>query len=105
VTAAEVFPVVAAALAAGHYAGDYWIQTHRQATRKGLAGWPGRAACAAHVASYTIALAACLALATWWLAVPVSPARVIAGLAVSAVSHYFADRRTPLARLACSAPR
>jgi hypothetical protein len=98
--AATVFATVFAALLAGHQVADYWVQTGGQAMRKGLPGWPGRRACAAHVATYTLTLAAFLALAAWWLALPVSPGWAAAGLAVSAVTHYFADRRTPLARLA-----
>lgn len=99
-TAVTTFPVVFAAFGAGHWAGDYWVQRHRQALGKSSAGWAGRRACAAHVASYTLTLAACLALAAWWLGMPVSPARAAAGLAVSAVTHYVADRRRPLQRIA-----
>jgi hypothetical protein len=36
----------------------------------------------------------------WWLRLPVSPAWAAAGLTVSAVSHYWADRRTTLEQLA-----
>jgi hypothetical protein len=97
---AAVFAAVFAAYAAGHQVADYWVQTGTQALRKGLPGWAGRRACAAHVATYTLTLAACLALAAWQLALPVSPARAAAGLAVSAVTHYFADRRRPLEDLA-----
>jgi hypothetical protein len=100
VSAAVVFAVVFAALAAGHGVGDYWIQTNDQAAAKGQPGWPGRRACAAHVATYTLTLAACLALAWWRLALPLSLPQAAAGLMVSAVSHYFADRRRPLQRLA-----
>ena len=101
--AAVTFAVVLGAFLAGHQVADYWVQTHSQATRKGLPGWPGRRACGAHVATYTLTLAGCLALAAWWLALPVSPAWAAAGLAVSAGTHYFADRRAPLARLASRA--
>jgi hypothetical protein len=102
-TGMVMFPLVFAAYGAGHQLGDYWIQTHRQALAKDTPGWTGRRACAAHVATYTLTLASCLAVAAWWLAVPVSPARAAAGLAVSAASHYVADRRRPLARLAALA--
>jgi hypothetical protein len=98
--AAATFAAVFAALAAGHQAGDYWVQTDSQAARKGGPGWPGRRACAAHVATYTVTLAACLAVAAWWLSLPLSAGWVTAGLAVSAVTHYFADRRKPLERVA-----
>jgi hypothetical protein len=99
-TAAAVFAAVSAAYAAGHWAGDYWVQTHRQACAKGGPGWPGRRACAAHVTTYTLTLTACLALAWWRLALPLSLPWAAAGLAVSAVTHYAADRRWPLRALA-----
>lgn len=99
-TSAAVSAVVFGAYLAGHHVGDYWVQTGAQALGKGRPGWPGRRACAAHVVTYTLALAACLALAAWRLALPVSPGWAAAGLAVSAVTHYFADRRRPLEKLA-----
>jgi hypothetical protein len=93
---AYVFAGVFLAIPAGHQIGDYWVQTSAQAAAKGLPGWPGRRACAAHVATYTLTLAACLALAGWRLALPLNPWLAAAGLALSAVTHYFADRRVPL---------
>jgi hypothetical protein len=93
---AAVIAVAFAALYASHMVADHWVQTQRQADRKSLPGWPGRLACAAHVATYTAtALVALLALA-WRTGLALSPAHVAAGLAVSAVSHYVADRRAPL---------
>jgi hypothetical protein len=80
--------------------GDYWVPTSARAAAKGRTGWAGRHACAAHVASCTPSLAACLAVASRWLALPLSAPRVMAGLAVSAAWHYIADRRVPLRRLA-----
>ncbi len=103
-TAAAVFAAVFAAYAAGHQVGDYWVQTNGQAAGKCAPGWRGRGACASHVATYTMTLAACLALAWWRLGLPLQPAPVAAGLAVSAVTHYFADRRRPLERLASLIP-
>lgn len=97
---AAVFSAVFASYAAGHQVGDYWVQTGGQAARKALPGWGGRRACAAHVTTYTLTLAVFLALAAWCLLLPVSPGRAAAGLAVSAVTHYFADRRRPLQWLA-----
>jgi hypothetical protein len=95
-SAAAVF----AAYVTGHQVADYWTQTGHQATCKGRPGWAGRRACAAHVSVYTVVLAAFLAVTAWQLALPVSPGRAAAGLAVSAASHYFADRRRPLELLA-----
>lgn len=99
-SAAATFAAVAVVCYAAHQAGDYWVQTGAQARDKGLPGWKGREACAAHVATYTVTLAAFLALAGWWLGLSLSLPWVLAGLGVSAVSHYFADRRRPLERLA-----
>jgi hypothetical protein len=88
------------ALYAAHQVGDHWVQTQHQADHKDLPGWPGRLACLEHVATYTatavVALAG-LAVVTGWRAdlLPLA-----AGLAVSAVTHYIADRRAPLRRLA-----
>lgn len=97
---AVTFAAVAAIFYAAHQAGDYWVQTSSQAAAKGLPGWKGRWACAAHVWTYTLTLASFLALAGWWLALPLGFVHVAAGLAVSAVTHYVSDRRTPLAKLA-----
>jgi hypothetical protein len=95
-----VFGAVLGALIVGHHVGDYWVQTDCQAQRKGLPGAAGRWACARHVATYTLTLAICLVAAAWWLRLPLSPAWATAGLAVSAGSHYWADRRTTLRALA-----
>lgn len=97
---AATFAAVAAVFYSAHQAGDYWVQASTQALRKGLPGWPGRRACAAHVASYTLTLAGFLAVSAWWLGLPLAAGNVAAGLAVSAVTHYASDRRTPLARVA-----
>jgi hypothetical protein len=87
---------VFAALYAAHQVADHWVQTQHQADAKDGAGWPGRLACAAHVATYTAtALAALLAVA-WRTGLALSPATVAVGLAVSAGTHYLADRRRPL---------
>ena len=99
-TAAAVFAAVSSAYAAGHWVGDYWVQTNAQAIAKGRPGWAGRRACVAHLATYTLTLAACLALARWRLALPLNPLWVLAGLGLSAVTRYAADRRRLLERLA-----
>ncbi|AGZ39604.1 DUF3307 domain-containing protein [Actinoplanes friuliensis] len=97
---AATFAAVFAALFVAHQVADHWIQTQHQADHKGGPGWPGRLACLAHVTTYTLtALAALLALVLV-LALPLDPARVAAGLAVSAFTHYLADRRIPLRRMA-----
>lgn len=98
--AAVTFAVLLPALLVAHNVADHWVQTDYQAANKGLPGWPGRRACAAHVATYTWTtglVAFCL-----WQAfdLPVSWWGFVAGQVVSAGSHYWADRRFTLARLA-----
>jgi len=97
---AATFAAVFVALYVAHQVADHWIQTQHQADHKGRPGWPGRIACTAHVASYTATAALALAALHVALALPLNPWRVAAGLLVSAVTHYIADRRTPLKRLA-----
>lgn len=94
------FAAVAVTVYAAHQAGDYWVQTGDQAARKGLPGWEGRLACAAHVATYTLALFAFLDVADLWLGLHLALGWVNAGLGLSAVTHYFSDRRKPLEWLA-----
>ncbi|WP_182883266.1 transcriptional regulator [Microbispora sp. H10949] len=103
-TSAATFAAVFAALYAAHSFGDHWVQTHHQACAKGAPGQNGRIACVKHVATLTVTKAMFLAVmlhATgltlehaphWWA--------FTLGLAVDAVSHYWADRRVTLARLA-----
>ena len=89
---AEVF----VALYAGHMVGDHWIQSDHQAMNKEH-WW---VACLAHVATYgttqLIFLAAIDAFAGWtpniWA--------LTAGMIVNLATHYWADRRAPLKRLA-----
>jgi len=97
---AGTFAATFAALYAAHRVGDEWIQTHHQACTKGADGWAGRRACAGHVASYTAAQAIALAAVRWGTGAPITSRRAAAALTVSAVSHYVADRREPLRRLA-----
>lgn len=87
------------ALLAGHWVGDHWTQTDHQATHKGLPGWAGRGACAAHVA--TLFLCQMVALALVAVAEGGFPALQAAlGLSIGAISHYWADRRRTLEGLA-----
>ena len=97
---------VFAALLAAHQVGDHWVQTSTQSAVKGKPGWPGRRACAAHVATLTAAKIAALAglhLAGY----RVRAGRAAAALAADAVAHYLADRRSldPPAGLAALAFR
>ncbi|SRR6266568_5680101 len=97
---AALFAAAFAALYAAHQVADHWVQTPRQAADKGLPGWPGRLACARHVAALTVTAAAALAAVALVTGAPVRPLPAVLGLAANAVSHYAADRRGPLLSLA-----
>ena len=85
--------------AAAHFA-DHWVQTDCQAQHKSLAGWVGRLACGRHVATYVATQAVFVTLLFtqsggsqhWW--------GLLYGLVLSGVTHYWADRRSPLQKLA-----
>ncbi|MFB9558614.1 hypothetical protein [Streptomyces roseoviridis] len=81
-----------AVLTAAHEVGDYWAQQDRDAVAKGRPGREGRVACARHVASYTAVQALALAAADQGLRLGLDWRRAAAGLALSAVTHYLADR-------------
>lgn len=99
-TGAVVLAAVFVALWAAHQVGDHWVQTGRQAACKGSRDWTGRAACAGHVLTLTATKAAFLAAAMAVTGLHLAPLWTVAGLAVDAVSHYWADRRFTLAGLA-----
>ncbi|WP_049563015.1 DUF3307 domain-containing protein [Nonomuraea sp. SBT364] len=94
------FAAVFAALYVAHSFGDHWVQTHRQACAKAAPGRSGRLACAGHVATLTLTKAAAVGAVVLVTGLTLSPSALLLGLAVDAVSHYWADRRVPLARLA-----
>lgn len=96
------FAAVFAALYAAHVVADHWVQTEHQAAHKGDVGADsrrGRRAALAHVASYTACAALALAAVALVTRLDVSIARVAAGLALSAATHYWADRRWTLRAL------
>jgi hypothetical protein len=80
-----------------HGIGDYYVQTEDEARDKGKPGRVGRKACAAHVLSYTVVAFLAVVLADRVFALHLAPVGIFAGQAVSAVSHYWADRRLTLA--------
>jgi len=96
---AAAFAAVLLALLAAHQVGDHWVQTNHQAQGKGERSTAGARCCAAHVASYTACTMLAAGLAWWALGLDVSPAGFVAGQLLSAVTHYWADRRFTLAAL------
>jgi hypothetical protein len=97
---ASTFTAVFIGLYAAHEVGDHWVQTRHQACHKGAAGWSGRLACARHVGMLSGVKAVTLGMASTVLGVHLRPTALVAALLVDAVSHYWADRRSTLARLA-----
>jgi hypothetical protein len=100
---AATFSALFIALYVGHHIGDQWVQTHKQALAKGGTGactWAGRAACTRHVVNLTVTQLALVALVVVVLHLNVTLWLVVAGLALNAVSHWWADRIHTLAALA-----
>lgn len=97
---ASAMPLVFVTLYVAHMVADHWLQNDWMSRRKGEPGWAGRLVCALHVTIYTAASAALLASVAAYLHVDLDGQAIAAGLAVSAATHYFADRREPLRRLA-----
>lgn len=91
-----MFGTAFAALFAAHHVADHWIQTQGQASRKVLPSWEGRVACAAHVGTYTLTLL--VALAT--VGALGNVRLTLLALVANGITHYVADRRVVLRRLA-----
>lgn len=94
------FAAAYALLTAAHEVADVWVQTDQQAANKGQhdhaegqSSAAGRRACAAHVATYTATQAAALLAGSKLLGLKLRPGRAAAALAVSALTHYAADRQ------------
>ncbi|MET8411092.1 transcriptional regulator [Streptomyces sp. NPDC005195] len=101
------FAAVYALLRAASDLGDHWIQSDHQATTKGQhdetegqSSRVGRIACTMHVVTYTATQAAALYAGSRALGLGLRPRRVAAALALSAGTHWWADRRIHLKALA-----
>ncbi|MEV6755798.1 transcriptional regulator [Streptomyces sp. NPDC051214] len=98
--AAAVFAAVFVALYVAHSVGDHWVQTSCQSAHKGRPGWVGRLAGARHVSTLTATKLALLLPVLWLLNLSVTVPGLVIGLGIDAVTHWWADRRSTLARLA-----
>lgn len=89
---------------AGHYAGDQWIQSSKQAAGKSLDAAASAASahwhCAKHVFTYILTGVVVFALLAFWFHLPVRPGWLVLGVSVNAATHYLVDLRTPLRWLA-----
>lgn len=97
---AATFAAVFIVLYVAHSVGDHWVQTSHQAAYKGAEGWVGRLADARHVATLTATKGIVLAPVVWLLDLDLTYLGLLLGFGVDAVTHWWADRRTTLARLA-----
>ncbi|MFI0925129.1 transcriptional regulator [Streptomyces sp. NPDC021012] len=97
---AATFAAVFVALYVAHSVGDHWVQSSCQAATKGQPGWTGRFACGRHVLGLTLTKLVVLLPVALVLDLPLTVLGTILGLGLDAVSHYWADRRTTLKRLA-----
>ena len=88
------------ALFVAHSIGDHWVQSSCQAAAKGQSGWTGRLACGRHVLGLTVTKGVALAPVVLMLDLSVSVLGLMLGLGVDAITHYWADRRSTLKRLA-----
>jgi len=98
--APATFAAAFAALYVAHSVGDHWVQTSCQAATKGQPGWTGRLACGQHVLGLTLTKLVVLIPVVVVLGLHVTALGLVIGLGVDAATHYWADRRTTLARLA-----
>jgi hypothetical protein len=97
---AATFAAIWIALYVAHVVADHWVQTEFQARHKGEDSWRGRSAAGRHVATYTLVAGLTVALIAWRLGLALDPVRVGLGLSVSALSHFWLDRRWTVTRLA-----
>lgn len=87
------FAATYAALTAAHEVADHWVQIDSQAIVKGNASRDGAIACAEHVITYTATQAAALLAVQRATGMRLSWRRAALGLAISAATHYIADRQ------------
>ncbi len=99
-TDASSFAAAFVALYIAHTVGDHWVQSPGQNASKGEPGWTGRLACGRHVLGLTLTKTVVLVPVVLVLGLPMSALGLVVGLGLDAASHYWADRRTTLARLA-----
>lgn len=97
---ATVFAVIMIAMLVAHQVADHWVQSSHQAAHKGVRGWAGSRACAAHVLEYTMCTLLATLVANMVFDLQVGLLAILIGQGISAITHYWADRRYTLEWLA-----
>lgn len=90
---ASTFAATYAALTAAHEVADHWVQVDDQAIHKGHRNRNGAIACAEHCLTYTATQAVTLAAVQRVTGMRLPWKRAVLALAVSAATHYIADRQ------------
>jgi len=96
---AVAFAALAAASYPAHLLADHPFQTSACAMTKGEPGRAGRVACARHTATVVAFQAAAVVFVAVVAGLSLDPLAVAAGLALTAWSHYWIDRRFTAAGL------
>jgi hypothetical protein len=96
------FAAVFVALYVGHSVADHWVQTSCQAVRKGERTRSGQLACLRHVVTLSATKWLLVLLVVFPFHVKLHWWQVALGFGLDAASHYWADRRFTLERLARS---
>ncbi len=91
-----VYVVSVTTLMAAHQLGDHVLQSDRQAAHKADPGLTGWSCMALHVGIYHVIATVMLLVAFVGLGLGTPVRGLIAGLAFSAVTHAFLDRRWPV---------
>jgi len=94
------FAAVAITLYAGHMVGDHWVQRDTEALRKGEQTPAGRWYATRHVVSLTATKVVFVGSVALVLDLPLTALGLVLGLGLDAASHWWADRRHTLRRLA-----
>ena len=100
VEGAVAFAALFAALYTGHTVGDHWVQTSCQAIHKAAPTRAGQLACLRHVVTLTVTKLVLATAVVFAFHVKLNLWQVVAAILVDAGSHYWADRRVTLERLA-----
>lgn len=91
-----VFVVSMVVLMVAHQLGDHVLQTDHQAVTKAGPGWPAVRAMTGHLCTYHAVAAILLFGVFALLGLPLTSTGTVAGLAFSAFTHGFLDRRWPV---------